>query len=197
MRELRILLPKALLGHAAGKEVEYGDTQIRVPRRHGLPKHTSGLMLIRSRRSDICPYSFSRRAPGRRAGPPEAGDGQTPTYVTVPDLAVGMFASRSGTSDWRSESRFVRARRTMTAMAKAGRFCWKDRLRSTVTNTSNSFAASPRSSPFRVVDQPIWRAVFTSWPTMLRKSRQSTHSSRSTFTKQLRPDGPSLAGGTR
>jgi hypothetical protein len=32
-------------------------------------------------------------------------------------------------------------------------------LRSTVTNTSKALAASASSSPFLIVDQPIWRAV--------------------------------------
>ena len=43
-----------------------------------------------------------------------------------------------------------------------------------------------RMPPFLIVAQPIWRAVLTSWPTISRDRRQSTYSSRRTFTKPIR-----------
>src|SRR5262249_48593301 len=44
---------------------------------------------------------------------------------------------------------------------------------------------------------PICRAVFTSWDASSRPSRQSTHSSSNTLTRQFRSVGPSLPQGKR
>jgi hypothetical protein len=58
-----------------------------------------------------------------------------PITVAVPRWATSMAASNSGTSGRSAASRLLRARKTMTAMFAATRFCWNERLRSTVTNT--------------------------------------------------------------
>jgi hypothetical protein len=58
-----------------------------------------------------------------------------------------------------------------TAIESADRFCCAPRFRSTVTNTSNSLAASASSSPFLTVVHPICLAVLTSCPTMSRTRR--------------------------
>src|SRR5689334_13324746 len=61
---------------------------------------------------------------GAAAQRPAAADySYAPTYSTAPLLAVGIRESNSGTRGLRSASRFEDARRTMTAISKAGRFC--------------------------------------------------------------------------
>src|SRR3972149_4097128 len=82
------------------------------------------------------------------------------------------------TNGIKSFSRFVRVRRTRTAISNLGRFCWKVRLRSTVIKTSNSFSALASSSPLSKPAQSISGAVFTSWPEISLASRRSMHSSR-------------------
>jgi len=69
----------------------------------------------------------------------------------------------------------------MTAISKRERFCWKDRLRSVVTKTSNSACAFPSRTPFLSPPHPIRAADLTSHPASSRPSRQSMHSSRSTL----------------
>src|SRR5688572_21334956 len=52
------------------------------------------------------------------------------TRVTVPALAVPKASMIRGTSGRRSSMRLLAAIRTITAMSKAERFCWCERLRS-------------------------------------------------------------------
>jgi hypothetical protein len=87
-----------------------------------------------------------------------------------------------GTSSFKSSSRFVGACKTKTAMLNRGKFCWRDKLRSTVMNISNCFSASVNRSPFFKPAQPIFGTVSTRWPDSSLASRRSTHSSRRIFT---------------
>ena len=95
------------------------------------------------------------------------------------------FASASriaGTESRMSFNRFDGAATTMTAMLNAGSDCWKERLRSTVKNTSKTGAASASNCPFEYAAQPISGTVFTSCPMSSRRSLRGTHSSRRIFT---------------
>lgn len=102
--------------------------------------------------------------------------------VTVPGFISPSAAKRTAPKGWRSAIRFDGACKTATAMENFGRFCWKERLRSTVTNTSNSVAASWSNCPFFMAAHPIWGTVRTKCPDKLRANRRSMHSSSSSFT---------------
>src|SRR5207244_9604037 len=84
-------------------------------------------------------------------------------------------------SRFKSANRFERACRTKTAMLNLGRFRWKERFRSTVRKTSNSFSARTRSSPFLIVAHPICGTVLTKCPGSSLANRLSTHSSKRIF----------------
>ena len=127
---------------------------------------------------------------GAAADAAEAARGyRTSTIVACPGGAERMVASSFGTNSLRSASLFVGARRTTTAILSPLRFCWDERFRSTVTNTSNCCDASVSSSPFSIEVQPIWRAVAVSCPARSRERRQSTHSSRKILTRPFQRAG--------
>src|SRR5207249_1916858 len=104
-----------------------------------------------------------------------------PTVVIWPGLHFGRVERIRGTSGKRSSSRLLRARITNTAILNFGMCCWKDRLRSTVRNTSKSFSASASRRPFLIVVQPICGTVLTEWPFNSLTRRRSRHSSRRMF----------------
>src|SRR6185312_16781976 len=56
--------------------------------------------------------------------------------------------------------------------------------------TSNCPAARASSAPFLTPAQPRSPTVDTSWPTISRAKRRSTHSSRSSLTRKLRLNDP-------
>src|SRR2546422_8932035 len=64
-----------------------------------------------------------------------------PTTSALPFVSEGSRDITFGTKGFRSANRLVCARRTKTAILNLVRFCWKERLRSTVIKTSNSFSA--------------------------------------------------------
>ena len=98
-----------------------------------------------------------------------------------------VSASRSfGTAGRISLRRFEGAPITMTPIANAGSACWKERLRSTVTNTSKTGAANLSGSPFEYEAHPISGTVFTSCPMSSRRSFRGTHSSSRIFTSGRR-----------
>jgi hypothetical protein len=80
------------------------------------------------------------------------------------------------------------------AKARAPGFVAKVLRGVTVTVTSRS--ANSSNSPFLMVSHRRSRAVLTSWSTMCRARRQSTHSSTKTLTRQRPPSDPSPARGT-
>lgn len=81
--------------------------------------------------------------------------------ITCPGLTVGNASKMPEARGLRSASRFVGACRTITAMLNFGRFCWNDRFRSTVINTSNCCSARTISRPLLMPAQPICGTVFT------------------------------------
>src|SRR5215218_9921364 len=105
-----------------------------------------------------------------------------PTISALPLVSEGRRDSTLGASGLRSANRFEYARRTKTAMLNLGKFCWNDRLRSTVIKTSNSFSARASSSPFLMVAHPICGTVLTKCSCSSLANRLSTHSSKRIFT---------------
>jgi hypothetical protein len=84
-----------------------------------------------------------------------------PIFNTCPTFAEGSAARISGTRSFKSASRFVGACNTKTARLNWDKFCWNDKMRSTVMKTSNPFSASFRISPFFKPAQPILGTVST------------------------------------
>src|SRR6185503_1758355 len=105
-----------------------------------------------------------------------------PTTSALPLVNEGRMDRTLGARGFRSASRFECACRTRTAMVNLGRFCWKERLRSTVIKTSNSFSARASSSPFLIVAHPICVTVLTKCSGSSLANRLSTHSSKRIFT---------------
>lgn len=101
-----------------------------------------------------------------------------PTCSALPFGRVGNIESIFGARGFKSAKRFEDACRIKTAMLNFGRFCWKDKFRSTVMKTSNSFAARVRRSPFLMPDHPICGTVLISCPAKSLESRRSMHSSK-------------------
>src|ERR1044071_7771105 len=99
----------------------------------------------------------------------------------LPLVSDGRIDRTFGARGFKSVNRFERDRRTNTAMLNLGRFCWKERFRSTVRKTSNSFSARARSSPFLVVAHPTCGTVLTKYPGSSLAKRRSTHSSKRIF----------------
>src|SRR2546421_9464532 len=104
-----------------------------------------------------------------------------PMTSALPFVSEGRMDSTLGASGFRSANRFERDCRTRTAILNLGRFCWKERFRSTVRKTSNSFSARPRSSPFLIVAHPICGTVLTKCSGSSLANRLSTHSSKRSF----------------
>ena len=67
------------------------------------------------------------------------------TIVTWPLAASSNIDKIFGAKGLRSTKRLDKTCRTMTVISNFGRFCSKDRLRSTVIKTSNSAVARIRS----------------------------------------------------
>ena len=105
-----------------------------------------------------------------------------PTTSACPFFIEGRIDRTFGARGFKSASRFEGAFRTKTAISNLGKFCWKERFRSTVIKTSNSFSASASSSPFLMVAQPICGTVLTKYPCSSFANRRSTHSSKRIFT---------------
>ena len=105
-----------------------------------------------------------------------------PTTSALPFVSEGRINSTLGASGFRSANRFERDCITKTAISNLGRFCWKERFRSTVRKTSNSFSARARRSPFLIVAHPICGTVLTKCPVSSLANRRSTHSSKRILT---------------
>src|SRR5437867_1327355 len=82
--------------------------------------------------------------------------------------------------------RLLVAIKTITAMSNTDTFCWCERFRSLVRNTSKSAAAKASSSPFFLLAHPISGAVLTLCPTSSRFKRLGRHSSSRTRTGEER-----------
>jgi len=104
------------------------------------------------------------------------------TTTTCPALSAGSSLSTFAISGRVWMRRMLAALSTTTAMVIWDRLFWKDKLRSPVMNTWNSACANSNKRPFFMPFQPISWTVLTSWPGNSRRSRQSRHSSSSTFT---------------
>jgi hypothetical protein len=81
--------------------------------------------------------------------PPRDADQSNPFHLKLdPDIlhsalpALEIRASNSGTRSLRSVSRFEDAHRTMTAIAKSGRFCFVNQYLHRADATRRSFACS-------------------------------------------------------
>ena len=70
--------------------------------------------------------------------------------VATPSGADSIAFNNSGISSRSSASRFDVACKTMTAIENEGRFCWNERLRSTVTNTSNFCDTKASNRPLAI-----------------------------------------------
>ncbi len=104
-----------------------------------------------------------------------------PTHVISPRFAVGNTADNCGTRPRRSERRLDRACSTITATEKRGRFCWNDRLRSTVTNASNS----------RSRTREVRRSGAPPSPSLVRSSRRVRRSLARAVDRRTRREVPS------